>query len=84
MYLSKLIPFEISDHDQLTFVSVVVQCYPLIMIGIFKPFAEFFYIILIKITLELGNTELKGQVTGYLKERYGICYASYTVSGIAN
>lgn len=45
MYLSKLIPFEISDHDQLTFVSVVVQCYPLIMIGIFKPFAEFFYII---------------------------------------
>ena len=45
MYLSELIPFEISDHDQLTFVSVVVQCYPLIMIGIFKPFAEFFYII---------------------------------------
>lgn len=81
MHLSKLIPFEISDHDQLTFVSVVVQCYPLIMIGIFKPFAEFFYIIN---TLELGNTELKGQVTGYLKERYGICYATYTVSGIAN
>ena len=45
MYLSKLIPFEISDHDQLTFVSVVVQCYPLIMIGIFQPYAEFFYII---------------------------------------
>lgn len=80
MYLSKLIPFEISDHDQLTFVSVVVQCYPLIMIGIFKPYAEFFYII----NYLRGNTELKGQVTGYLKERYGICYATYTVSGIAN
>lgn len=81
MYLSKLIPFEISDHDQLTFVSVVVQCYPLIMIGIFKPFAEFFYIVNY---LRAGQHRIKGQVTGYLKERYGTCYATYTVSGIAN
>ena len=51
------------------------------MICILKPFVEFFTYL---ITLELGNTELKGQVTGYLKERYGICYATYTVSGIAN
>lgn len=59
----------------------MVQCYPWLMICILKPFVEFFTYL---ITLELGNTELKGQVTGYLKERYGICYATYTVSGIAN